>query len=201
MEAIDRIHTTAESHDRVMIVEVMGHNAGWIATHAGIAAGADIIIIPEKPCSVREVCDSIMEHHDRGKDFSIVVVAEGARLSHGVGEEPIQYVQESNVDEFGNVRLGGVGAMLAQEISEHTGYETRVTVLGHTQRGGSPSAFDRVLAARFGIKACELVLSGDFGKMVGLKADQIIAVPLADIVGRTRAVPNKLYELAMNFFG
>ena len=201
MEAIDRIHTTAESHDRVMIVEVMGHNAGWIATHAGLAAGADIILIPEKPSSVDDVCQAILSRHGRGKDFSIVVVAEGAYISRKPGEKPVQYVQETNIDDFGNVRLGGVGPMLGAEIQRRIGYQTRVTMLGHIQRGGSPTAFDRVLATRFGVKACELAMADDFGKMVALRGNEIVAVPLADIVSRRKLVPDEFYDVARNFFG
>jgi len=201
MDAIDRLHSTAESHDRVMIVEVMGRDAGWIAVHSGIASGADIIIIPEVPATVDEVCEAIVSRHDRGKDFSIVVVAEGARISRRPSEEPIQFTQASEVDEFGRVRLGGVGTMLGQQIAEHTGFETRVVMLGHIQRGGTPTAFDRVLGTRFGVKAAELALTGDFGKMVALQANEIVAIPLAEATRRRRLVPKELYEVARTFFG
>lgn len=201
MEAIDRIHTTAESHDRVMIVEVMGRNAGWIAIHAGLAAGADIILIPEKPCTLNEVCDAIISRHDRGKDFSIIVVAEGARISRTGDEEPIQYTQESETDEFGRVRLGGVGSAIAGEIERRTGFQTRVTVLGHIQRGGTPTAFDRVLGTRFGVKAADLVFSSEFGKMVALQANHIVAVPLAEVARERRLVPEEFWEVAQTFFG
>jgi len=201
MEAIDRLHSTAESHDRVMIVEVMGRDAGWIALHAGIASGADIIIIPEVPATIDEVCEAIIRRHDRGKDFSIVVVAEGARISRRPGEEPMQFTQASQVDEFGRVRLGGVGTVLGDAIAERTGFETRVVVLGHVQRGGSPTAFDRVLGTRFGVKAAELALAGDFGKMVALQANEIVAIPLSEATRKSRLVPRELYEVARTFFG
>jgi ATP-dependent phosphofructokinase / diphosphate-dependent phosphofructokinase len=200
MEAIDRIHTTAESHDRVMIVEVMGHNAGWIAMHSGLAGGADLILIPERPCTAQDVCDTIMRRHDRGKDFSIIVIAEGARISRSHDEEPRQYYQETNVDDFGNVRLGGVGAVLAKEIETRTGYQTRVTMLGHIQRGGTPTAFDRVLGTRFGVKACELLIEGKFGQMVALQSSKIIGVPLAEAMKTRKLVPDTLYDVAMPFF-
>jgi 6-phosphofructokinase 1 len=201
MEAIDRIHTTAESHDRVMIVEVMGHNTGWIALHAGLASGADLILIPERPANIQDVCAAILSRHDRGKDFSIIVVAEGARLSLAHGEPPHPFVQETDVDDFGNVRLGGVGAVLGREIEARTGFQTRVTVLGHIQRGGAPSAFDRVLGTRFGVKACELALAGVFGRMVALQGSKIAQVPLSEVVKERKFVPDTFYDVAVPFFG
>ena len=201
MEAIDRIHTTAESHDRVMIIEVMGGLAGWIAVYAGLAGGADIILLPEKTLTVQQVCDIIIGRHDRGKDFSIVVVAEGTRIAERPGEEGTCVVRDSTTNEFGQSRLGGIGSVLAKEIERLTGYETRVTVLGHIQRGGSPTAFDRVLGARFGVRAVELILNGRFGRMVALQGDKVLSIPLTETSGKTKTVPDDLYEVARTFFG
>ena len=200
MEAIDRIHTTAESHDRVMVVEVMGRTTGWIAIHAGLASGADVILIPEKPFTIQEVCDRIIHRHDRGKDFSIVVVAEGARLADGSGKQAQYVTQDSTVDEFGHVRLGGVGTVIAKEIEAHTGFQTRVTVLGHIQRGGAPTAFDRVLSARFGMAAANLVEHGDFGKMVALQANHIVSIPLDEATRQLKTVSDDFHEVAQAFF-
>jgi 6-phosphofructokinase 1 len=166
-EAIDRLHTTAESHNRVMVVEVMGRHTGWIAVVSGIAGGADVILIPEQPITVEEACDELRRRHDRGKDFSIVVVSEGYELTYSSGETRGAEQTPSASDEFGHVRLGGVGDLLAREIEERTGYETRVTVLGHVQRGGSPTPRDRVLATRYGLKAADLVDEARFGQMAG----------------------------------
>ena len=201
MEAIDRIHTTAESHDRVMVVEVMGRITGWIATHAGLAAGADIILIPEKPFTVQDVCDVIVKRHARGKDFSIVVVAEGARFANHAHKEATYITQNSTIDEFGHVRLGGVGTVIAREIEQRTGFQTRVTVLGHIQRGGVPTAFDRILGARFGVAAVNLAMAGEFGTMVGLRANHIVPVPLDDTSLQIKFVPDEFYEVAKIFFG
>ena len=154
-EAIDRLHTTAESHNRVMVVEVMGRHTGWIAVMSGIAGGADVILIPEQPITVEQACNEIQHRHERGKTFSIVVVSEGYELTYDSGERR-QVAQETATDEFGHVRLGGVGHELARDIEERTGFETRVTVLGHVQRGGTPTARDRVLATRYGLKAADL---------------------------------------------
>lgn len=200
-EAIDRIHTTAESHDRVMVVEVMGRDSGWIALYAGLAGGADMIIIPERPVSVEEVCDLIHQRHDRGKDFSIIVVAEGAEIQRPGRTRPSRKVESREEDEFGHVRLGGVGRVLAQEVEAMTGYQTRETILGHVQRGGTPSAFDRVLGTRFGVAAAELAARGEYGHMVALQANEIVPVPLAQIEGKLRTVPDDLYEVATPFFG
>ncbi|OGW76945.1 MAG: pyrophosphate--fructose-6-phosphate 1-phosphotransferase [Omnitrophica bacterium RIFCSPLOWO2_02_FULL_45_16] len=195
-EAIDRLHTTAESHHRIMVVEVMGRHAGWIATYSGIAAGADIILIPEIKMDLDEICDVLKKRHARGKGFSIVVVAEGATFKEG------QVVtQEEKLDAFGHVRLGGIGEILAVEIEKRTDFETRVTVLGHIQRGGTPSAFDRVLATRFGVKAVELVLNKRFGYMASLKANEIVEVPIEKSVGVLKTVDMKLYDIAKLFFG
>jgi 6-phosphofructokinase 1 len=199
-EAIDRLHTTAESHNRVMILEVMGRHTGWIAVVSGIAGGADVILIPEFPLSVEAACEEIRRRHDRGKDFSIVVVSEGWELTYESGEREMVRRGES-LDQFGHVRLGGVGEALAREVEERTGYETRVTVLGHVQRGGTPTARDRVLATRFGLKAADLVAEGAFGRMAALRGDSIVDVPLADAVAELKTVPREWYEVARAFFG
>lgn len=199
-EAIDRIHTTAESHDRVMVVEVMGRYTGWIAAYSGIAGGADAILIPEEPFSLEEVVRIVKKRHERGRDFSIIVVAEGAKFGD-VAEKNMLIVQDARMDEFGHVKLGGIGNVLAREIEEQTGYETRVTVLGHIQRGGTPTPFDRVLATRFGVAAAELVLEGQFGRMVALKGSQILDVPLQEATGKVKKLDKKLFEVAKIFFG
>jgi len=199
-EAIDRLHTTAESHNRVMVVEVMGRHTGWIAVMSGIAGGADVILIPEHPLTVEETCRELERRHARGKDFSIVVVSEGYKLTYESGEQR-EVVQEEDLDAFGHVRLGGVGEALGREIEERTGFETRVTVLGHVQRGGSPTARDRVLATRFGLKAADLVHEGRFGRMAALRGDEIIDVALADAVAELKKVPPEWYEVARAFFG
>jgi 6-phosphofructokinase 1 len=196
MEAIDRLHTTAESHHRIMVAEVMGRHAGWIATYAGIAGGADVILIPEQPIDVDAVCDTIKKRHARGKDFSIIVVAEGAQL-----KDALDVISKGKLDEFGHVRLGGIGHLLGNLIEQRTGYETRVTVLGHLQRGGSPSAFDRVLGTRFGVKAVELVLEGSFGSMVSLQGNKIVGVPIDQGTGTLKTVDTELYNIAKIFFG
>jgi ATP-dependent phosphofructokinase / diphosphate-dependent phosphofructokinase len=198
-EAIDRLHTTAESHNRVMVVEVMGRYTGWIAVMSGIAGGADVILIPEHPLTVEQTCAELEKRHRR-KDFSIIVVSEGYRLYFESGEERA-VVQELTTDEFGHVRLGGIGAELAKEIEERTGFETRYTVLGHVQRGGSPTARDRVLATRFGLRAAELVHEGGFGRMAALHGDAIVDVPLADAVAERKTVPPDWYSVARAFFG
>src|SRR5687768_7823605 len=172
-DAIDRLHTTAESHDRVMICEVMGRHAGWIATFSGMAGGADIILIPELPFDIDEVCARIRHRHMRGARFSIVVVAEGA-----VPKEGTMATLDADVDQFGHVRLGGIGNLLQTEIEERTGFETRVTILGHIQRGGTPTAYDRVLATRFGVEAIDAIHQGEFGVMVALRGPDIVRVPL-----------------------
>jgi 6-phosphofructokinase 1 len=194
-EAIDRLHTTAESHNRVMVVEVMGRHTGWIAVMSGIAGGADMILIPEQPVSIEDACKEIRHRHDRGKDFSIVVVSEGYELE-GVADE-------GDVDEFGHVRLSerGVGAQLASQIEQQTGFETRVTVLGHVQRGGSPTPRDRVLATRYGLKAADLVHDGSFGRMAALHGDRIVDVSLEEATAELKRVPDDWFEVARAFFG
>jgi 6-phosphofructokinase 1 len=194
-EAIDRLHTTAESHNRVMVVEVMGRHTGWIAVMSGIAGGADVILIPEQPMSVDECCTELRRRHEKGKDFSIVVVSEGYELE-GIGEA-------GDIDQFGHIRLSerGVGAELARQIEEQTGYETRVTVLGHVQRGGSPTPHDRVLATRYGLKAAELVLAEHWGRMAALRGDAIVDVALAEATAELKTVPPEWYDVAKAFFG
>lgn len=200
-EAIDRIHTTAESHNRVMVIEVMGRHSGWIAIHAGLAGGADMILIPEQKYTIQEIVSTIRQRHERGKDFSIVVVAEGAQLVSTEGGQDEYVVSEGGRDEFGHVKLGGVGQLVANAVEEGTSFETRVTVLGHLQRGGTPTAFDRVLGTRFGIAAVDLVHADDFGKMVSLQGNEIVAIPLADAVNQLKVVDQELYDLAKVFFG
>ncbi len=196
MEAIDRLHSTAESHHRIMVAEVMGRHAGWIAAYAGIAGGADVILIPEEAIDLEAVCGLIKKRHARGKDFSIVVVAEGAQL-----KADANVVTAEQLDEFGHVRLGGIGHLLGALIEKRTGYETRVTVLGHLQRGGSPTAFDRVLGTRFGVKAVELVLAGQFGQMVSLHGSHIVGVPIEKGTDTLKTLDMDLYETAKVFFG
>jgi 6-phosphofructokinase 1 len=195
-EALDRIHTTAEAHRRVMIVEVMGRYTGWIALEAGIAGGADIILIPEQPFDIDEVCEHIKRRQERGANFSVVVVAEGAKPKGGA-----EITYGDSVDEFGHVRLGGVGYYLGREIEKCTDVETRVVMLGHVQRGGSPTAFDRILATRYGIAAIDLVNQGKFGVMVALKGNKIVSVPLEDVICKRKTVDPKLYEMSTVFFG
>src|SRR5215208_6984941 len=200
-EAIDRLHTTAESHNRVMVVEVMGRHTGWIAVMSGLAGGADVILIPEQPITVEAACVEIQHRHERGKDFSIVVVSEGYELTYASGERRQVAQEAAATDQFGHVRLGGVGHELGAEIEERTGYETRVTVLGHVQRGGSPTPRDRVLATRYGLKAADLVDEGRFGRMAALHGDQIVDVSLAEATAELKTVPAQWYDVARAFFG
>jgi ATP-dependent phosphofructokinase / diphosphate-dependent phosphofructokinase len=194
-EAIDRLHTTAESHNRVMVVEVMGRHTGWIAVMSGIAGGADVILIPEKPVELDEVCGEIRRRHARGKNFSIVVVSEGCELP-GADDK-------GEVDQFGHRLLAkrGVGERLGEEIETRTGFETRVTVLGHIPRGGPPPARDRILATRFGIKASDLVAQGAFGQMAALHGDDVVSVPLEEATAELKTVPDAWYDVARTFFG
>ncbi len=196
-DAIDRLHTTAESHNRVMVVEVMGRHAGWIATHAGIAGGADAILVPERPFDIDEVVTHLRRRHDHGRSFSIVVVAEGATPREGT----LQIRSAGVTDAFGHARLGGIGVTLEAEIERRTGFESRVTILGHVQRGGTPVAFDRVLATRFGVAAMDAASSGRFGTMVALRGTDIIEVPLADALRQPKLLDPGLYETAELFFG
>jgi 6-phosphofructokinase 1 len=195
-EAIDRLHTTAESHHRIMIVEVMGRHAGWIALHSGLAGGADVILIPERPFDIEEVCRLIQRRHARGRYFSIVVAAEGATPVEGT----LELVTEGT-DEFGHARLGGIGQLLEREIGERTGFEARATVLGHIQRGGTPTAFDRVLATRLGVAAIDAASQGKWGQMPALRATRIELVPLSEAVAELKTVPPEEYEMAEAFFG
>jgi 6-phosphofructokinase 1 len=196
MEAIDRLHTTAESHHRALIVEVMGRHAGWIALHAGLAGGANVILIPEKPFSMDKVCGYV-EHRFQTRYAPIVVVAEGARPA----ETDDLALSDERLDAFGHVRLGGIGQQLATEIEKRTGKEARCTVLGHIQRGGTPTAFDRVLATRFGINAIDAVHDGEFGTMVALRGTQIIRVPLAEATSELKLVPPERYAEVEFLFG
>jgi ATP-dependent phosphofructokinase / diphosphate-dependent phosphofructokinase len=195
-EAIDRLHTTAESHNRVMIVEVMGRHAGWIALHSGLAGGADVILIPERPFDIEDVCRLIQRRTSRGRYFSIVVVAEGALPQAGTME-----VVSGGEDEFGHARLGGMGQRLEREIEERTGIETRATVLGHIQRGGTPTAFDRLLATRFGLHAIDAASEQDWGVMVALRGTEVVRVPLADATTELKTVRPELYAEAEVMFG
>jgi phosphofructokinase-like protein len=194
-EAIDRLHTTAEAHNRVMVVEVMGRHAGWIAVHSGIAGGADVILIPERPVVFEDVCEEIRRRHGRGKNFSIVVISEGCELP-GADDK-------GEVDQFGHKLLAkrGVGERLGDEIENRTGFETRVTVLGHIQRGGSPTPRDRILATRFGLKAADLVEAGEFGQMAALRGDEVIAVSLEEATAELKTVTPEWYDVAKAFFG
>ena len=193
-EALDRITTTAESHNRIMLVEVMGRTKGWIATYAGIAAGADAILIPEVPYELEDVASHIRRRHRRGHTYSVVVVAEGV-------EPPEGEAVELPVDAFGFERLGGVAYRIAPLLEQLTGFETRVTVLGHLQRGGTPTAFDRVLATRFGVAAADLASRGQLGTMVALRGTELVPVPLAEACADVRGVDPALYDVARTFFG
>ena len=196
-EAVDRLHSTAESHQRVMVVEVMGRHTGWIATVGGLAGGADCILIPEHPLTIEEICEILEKRHARGRLFSIVVVAEGFKLA---GADQL-VTKDREVDQFGHVRLGGVGEVIGKEIERRTGYETRVTVLGHVQRGGSPTAFDRVLGTRYGVAAVDLIEQGKFGEMVSLKGNQITHVPLSQSMRNLKTVDPELIRTAEIFYG
>jgi 6-phosphofructokinase 1 len=195
MDALDKLHPTAESHHRVMVVEVMGRDAGWLAAVGGLAGGADVIVVPEKPMSLDDICRVLKNRHDSGKTYSIVAVAEGASIQRA-GK---QVIQDTEVDEFGHVKLGGVGHVLAKDIEECMGYETRVTVLGHLQRGGMPSAFDRVLATRMGVMAVELIKEGTVGVMVGYRRNRLEPVPLEEALKGSHSLDMELYGLAKYF--
>jgi 6-phosphofructokinase 1 len=195
-DAIDRLHTTAESHNRVLVVEVMGRHAGWIALHSGIAGGADVILIPERPFDIENVCTHLKRRHERGRYFSIVVAAEGATPLEGT-----LATLGGETDEFGHERLGGIGQVLEREVEARTGFETRATVLGHVQRGGTPTAFDRVLATRCGIAAIDAATEGRWGTMTALRGTRIELVPLADAVASLKTVPPQDFAVAEAFFG
>lgn len=195
-DAIDRLHTTAESHNRVMVLEVMGRNAGWIAVFSGLAGGADVILVPEHPFDIDQVCGHLRHRQSEGHLFSIVVVAEGATPRKGTLAIPTY-----ERDEYGWPKLGGISTMIAGEIERRTGFETRVTILGHVQRGGTPTAFDRVLATRYGVAAVDLAAKGRWGRMVALRGITVVDVPLDEAAARPKYVPDKLYEVAEVFFG
>jgi len=199
-EALDRVHTTAEAHNRVMVVEVMGRDAGWIALYSGIAGGADVILIPERPFDVDKVADSIRQRHERGLYFSIIVVAEGAKFSSAEPGQGAPVLQDMGKDEFGHVKLGGIANILAREIEKRTGYETRAVVLGHIQRGGSPSAFDRVLATRYGLGAIDMVHRGEFGCMAALRSNKIVSIPLLEAIAKNRVVDNEMIRMVDGLF-
>lgn len=194
-EAIDRLHTTAESHDRVMVVEVMGRHVGHIAAWAGMAGGATVTLVPEEPFDVAEVCEVVRRRHERGRFASVLVVAEGARPIEGTMDMP-----EEEVDVFGHVRLGGIAHLVAAEIGRRTSFDPRVTILGHVQRGGTPTAFDRVLASRFGVAAVDAIHEGGLGMMTSLTAGEIVLVPLADAVAEVKKLDSGLWETAKVFF-
>ncbi len=199
-EAIDRLHSTAESHKRVIVVEVMGRHVGWIATYSGIAGGADVILVPEIPVELDKVAEHIHRRHSTGRSFSIVVVAEGTRIKTADNESE-HLVTSGQTDEAGRPRLGGVGAYVAQEIERRTGYETRVSVLGHIQRGGIPTAWDRVLATRFGVHGCDMVSRGEWGRMAALRGNEIVSVELATATASLKRVSQEFFEVAQVFFG
>ncbi len=196
-DAIDRLHTTAESHDRVMVVEVMGRHAGWIATYAGIAGGATVILVPERPFDIDEVCAIVEKRHERGRYASIVVVAEGAVPLPGTIQMPVE-----QTDQYGHIKLGGISSLIAPEIEHRTGFDTRVVQIGHVQRGGTPTAYDRILSTRYGLAAIEAVHDEAWGEMVVLRSSRISRAPLTEAVGKTRYVDLDLYDdVAGTFFG
>jgi ATP-dependent phosphofructokinase / diphosphate-dependent phosphofructokinase len=197
-DAVDRLHTTAESHNRVMVLEVMGRHAGFIAAHAGMAGGGDVILVPERPFDIEQVCDHIRRRHSNGRTFSIVVVSEGATPREGTLSTT---GETGKLDAFGHERLGGIAVTLEREIEERTGYETRMTILGHVQRGGTPTAFDRVLATRFGVAAAEAVTAQQSGVMVALRGTDIATVPIAEALGEPKTLDDKFFADAEVFFG
>jgi ATP-dependent phosphofructokinase / diphosphate-dependent phosphofructokinase len=196
-EMIDRVHTTAEAHNRVIVVEVMGRDSGWIAAYSGIGGGADVILVPEVPFDIEQVAELIRQRHARGRYFSIVVAAEGAKFAGGAEMiEGAPVLQDIGRDEFGHLRLGGIGSVLAREIERRTGFETRSVVLGHIQRGGTPSAFDRVLATRYGLGAIDMVHRGEFGHMAALRGNKIISIPLTEALSSNRKVDKEILDAA-----
>jgi 6-phosphofructokinase 1 len=196
--AIDRVHTTAEAHNRVIVVEVMGRDSGWIAIYSGVAGGADVILIPEVPFDIERVAELIRQRHARGRYFSIVVAAEGAKFA--TTSEGSLVLQDLGKDEFGHERLGGIGNLLAREIEKRTGFETRSVVLGHIQRGGSPSSFDRVLATRYGLGAIDMVHRGEFGCMAALRSNKIVSITLKEAISKNRVVDDEMIEIADGLF-
>jgi len=196
-EAIDRLHTTAESHHRIMILEVMGRHAGWIALYSGLAGGADVVVIPEVTTKISQVIKVIKSRYNRGKRFSIIVIAEGAKFD----EKSMKLKKENKkLDDFGRERLGGICTFLADEIERRTGFECRATILGHVQRGGMPSAFDRVLGTRLGIYAVEMAYEKKFGRMAALQGNEIVDIPITEAIGKLKTVDKELYEVAQVFF-
>ncbi len=195
VEAIDRLHSTAESHDRTIVVEVMGRHAGWIALHSGLAGGADYILVPERPIDLEAVCAAAKRRWERGKSFNIIVVAEGATMPEGA------VTKEVEKDAFGHVLLGGIGERIAKEIQKRTGFETRSVTLGHVQRGGTPTAYDRVLATRYGLLAADMVHEGKYGMMAALRGGRFEPVPIRDAVAELKTVESSLLDLAQVFFG
>jgi 6-phosphofructokinase 1 len=195
-DAIDRLHTTAESHNRVIVVEVMGRHAGWIAAYSGLAGGADVVLVPERPFDLDEVCERLRRRERSGRTFSIVVVAEGATPREGA-----TWTEHAETDAFGHARLGGIAVHLEREIEERTGFETRMTILGHVQRGGTPLAYDRVLGTRFGVEAVDAVTEGDFGRMVALRGTEVVRVPLDEALREPKLLDPGLFEAAEVFFG
>ncbi len=195
-ESIDKLHTTAESHDRVLVCEVMGRHAGWIAAYSGLAGGADCILIPERPIDVDEVCGVLRKRHEGGVNFDVVVVAEGAKIK---GADEV--LSTDNLDAFGHVMLGGIGQVLGVQIKEKTGYDTRVTVLGHIQRGGTPTAHDRVLATRYGVAAMDAVHAGRYGKMVALQGNAVVEIPLETVSKGIKTIDEGFYEMSKTFWG
>ncbi|HUU12625.1 MAG TPA: ATP-dependent 6-phosphofructokinase [Terriglobia bacterium] len=196
-EAIDRLHSTAESHQRVMVVEVMGRHTGWIAIVGGIAGGGDCILIPEEPKTIEEICEIVKKRHARGRLFSIVVVAEGFQLA---GADQL-VTKDQRLDQFGHVHLGGIGEVIGSQIEKLTGFETRVTVLGHIQRGGSPTAFDRLLGTRYGVRAVDLIEQGKFGHMVSLRGSTITSIHMSKAMRKLKFVDPNLIEIAKIFYG
>ena len=195
-EALDRLHTTAESHNRTIVVEVMGRNAGWIALYGGVAGGADAILVPERPFDIEKVTGALQLRHARGKLFNIVVVAEGAKFAPSADAHGTPVTSAAGKDEFGHERLGGIGDLLAKEIEKRTGFETRAVNLGHLQRGGTPSAFDRMLATRYGLGAIDAVHRGEFGKMVAIRGNKIVTVPVSDAIAKNRTVDQDAMDIA-----
>lgn len=194
VEAMDRLHTTAKSHHRVIVVEIMGRHTGWIALEAGVGGGAHIILIPEVPFDIDKVCEILKKRYEEGKTYSIVAVAEGAKAAKGSKFLTREVVKEEKTDAFGNIILGGIARVLEKEIEKRTGFETRSVTLGHIQRGGRPSAFDRFLATRFGVKAVQMVKEGKYGETAALRGTKIVSVPLEEAVGKRKEVPPELYE-------
>ncbi|MBM4377978.1 MAG: 6-phosphofructokinase [Deltaproteobacteria bacterium] len=199
-EAIDRLHSTAEAHKRIIVCEVMGRHVGWIATYSGMAGGADVILVPEVPADLSRVAEHLQRRHASGRNFSIVVVAEGTKIKLDAASEE-KLITSGALDEAGRPRLGGVGQLVANEIERLTGFETRVSVLGHIQRGGTPTAHDRVLATRFGVHACDMVAAREFGKMAALRGNQVVSVPLSEATKQLKRVDPELFDVAQVFFG